>query len=111
MKYYDMNIDWGMAKVKVTLQYENYTGNYNYEVGGNVKGFDLIESACDTELLESKDIKENNCNLEIRDEENWFSCVLKDNKGNTCDVIGELSELKNYIVATEIIEFNQDALM
>lgn len=111
MKNYDMNIDWGMAKIKVTLQFENYTGYYIHENGGNVKGFELIEGACDTEIFEASDIKESNCSMEINDEEGWFSCELKDEEGNTCGITGELSELKDYIVAAEIIEFKEDPLM
>ena len=111
MKNYDMNIDWGIAKIKVTLQFENYIGYYIHENGGNVMGFELIETACDTELLEKNNIKENNCNLEINNEEDWFSCELKDEEGNTCGISGELYLLKDYIVAAEIIEFKQDQLM
>lgn len=111
MKNYDMNIDCGIARIKVTLQFENYKGNYFCEVGGNTKGFELIECACDTDLLESKDIKENDCDFKINDEEEWFSCELKDEEGNTCGVTGTLYELKDFIVATEIVEFIQDTLM
>ena len=109
MKNYDMNIDWGIAEIKVTLQYEDYFGNYFYSVGGNVKGFELIECACDTELFEGKDIKVNNCNLEI--DEDWFSCELKNKEGDICGISGELAELKDYIVAVEITEFKQDQLI
>lgn len=111
LKNYDVNIMWGMAKIKVTLQFENYIGYYICECGGNVKGFELIESACDTDILENSSVKESNCDFKINDEEGWYSCELSDEEGNTCGMSGELSELKDYIVAAEIIEYKEDELM
>ncbi|MBB6578980.1 hypothetical protein HNP33_003085 [Comamonas odontotermitis] len=42
---YDPNIRWGRHTYRVTLQKWNYVGAIDCEMGGNMRGFKVIEAA------------------------------------------------------------------
>lgn len=106
IKNYDPNIRWGTHTIEVTLQVWEYTGTFQYRVGGNMRGAHLMEDAEDT--LTYTPIHKNDCKLKIIDEE-YFHCVLKDKDGNELFTDGELYEMSNIIVGIRFVEFEEDA--
>ena len=110
MKNYDVNICWGIARIRVYLQMENYKGFYDINSRGYLKGADLLETAIETDLLEQDDIKNSNCEMKIfenKEEDYCFSCVLKDKQGNTLEIDEEIEELPKFIVGCHIIEYKE----
>ena len=112
MEFYDSNIDWATAEVKVKLQSEKYKGEFSTIVNGNVKGANAIETVLD--FIQDGDItiNKNNCNLEIclaeeYEDEDFFTCDLKDDEGNELNIEMPLDYLTNYIVGIEIIKYGE----
>lgn len=101
MKNYDPNIMWGTHTIEVTLQQWEYKGKITTEIGGNCRGFSILESAKDEINQKSR----SNCKFKII--EDSFCCELKDNKGNELEIEDELDNLDNYIVKIEIIDFKE----
>lgn len=103
---YNPNIRYGTHKVKITLQQWDYTGHVVTEIGGNCKGRTILESAMD---LDSNELIGNDCSFSIMDEPDddnyWFKCVLKNDRGDTLQIEDECDRLDAYIVAAEIIDF------
>lgn len=44
---YDPNIYWSRQEVEITLMQWDYSAKFKVETGGNVQGWDIIESAVD----------------------------------------------------------------
>lgn len=101
MKNYDPNIKWGIHTVEITLQLWDYKGKITTEIGGNCKGFSILESAKD----EINENAKSNCKFKIIDD--WFRCELKDDRGDELEVEDELDNLDNHIVKIEIIDFKE----
>lgn len=56
---YDPNIYWSRQEVEITLMQWDYSAKFKVETGGNVQGWDILESAVDQLheiLLEENDI-------------------------------------------------------
>ncbi len=103
MKNYDPNYAYGKHTVEITLQSWQYTGKIKTKISGNCKGFSVLESAKD---IYEDDKYESDCEFKIEDD--WFSCTLKDENGETLDVDDELDSLEDYIVKLEIIDFEEE---
>jgi len=103
MKNYDPNIGYGIHTVKITLQQWGYTGHIIQRMGGNCKGksvldFDFEQFDCDDDFQ-----IDNDC--QIKCDDGWFTCVLKDEKGDMLEVVGYSEEMNELIVGMEIIDF------
>ena len=103
MKNYNPNYMWGTHTVKITLQQWNYKGELIVEIGGNCKGFSILESSKDS--INKEETYNSNCKFQIED--NWFYCILKAEDGDELDVEDELDNLEDYIVKIEIIDFKE----
>ncbi len=108
MKNYDLSIDMGMARIRVYIQIDEYKGFFEINISGNVKGKKLLDEAIDTDYLEQYDIKRSNCKLKIFEEEQYFSCILKNKKGDTLEVENNLDFLSDMIVGCKILEFKEE---
>lgn len=107
MKFYDDNIDWATAEVEITLQSEEYKGRFSTIVSGNVRGEMAIETVLDCIQDGDITINKNNCNFEIDLDEDFFTCDLKDDKGNELNIEMPLEYLNNYIVGIKIIKYEE----
>ena len=112
MKFYDVNINWGKAEVEVELQSEEYKGKFSTIVCGNVLGERAIDTVLDCIQDGDIEILKSNCNLEIilaeeYDDEDFFTCDLKDDKGNELNIEMPLDYLNNYIVGIKIIKYEE----
>lgn len=108
---YNPNVYRGIHKVKVTLQQWEYTGSIVFEMGGNCKGFSIINGALDS--IYDEQLVQNNCNFKFFDEEDdegndWFKCELINQNGEILEIEDETDDLEKYIVAVEIIDYTSD---
>lgn len=104
MKNYDPNIYKGIHTVKITLQQWEYKGHIIKRVGGNCKGRNILDFdfECEDEL------PDNDCQMEYYEEDDCFSCVLKDKDGNMLKCIGDADEMNDMIVGIKIIDFCEE---
>lgn len=83
----------------------DYIGHVSFEIGGNCKGAELLESTfleCDTQ----EDIdrySENDCQFSYDEENEVYTAVLKNADGNTLEVEDDECGFKNMVVAIEIV--------
>lgn len=108
MKNYDINIYWGRATLEITIQSWDFKGHYKIEQEGNIKGADFLENAFETEWLENRDIKWNDCKLEVQenfDGDMIFTAELENEKGDILAFDGTMEELKDYIVGVQITDY------
>lgn len=104
MKNYDPNIYRGVHTVKITLQIWEYKGHIIKRVGGNCKGRTILDF--DFECEDS--FSDNDCQLKYHEDLDYFSCVLKDEEGNTLKCDGDAEEMNDMIVGIEIIDFREE---
>lgn len=101
MKNYDPNIYRGVHTVKITLQMWEYKGHIIRRVGGICKGRDILDFDFGYEDV----FPNNDCQLEYHEDLDFFSCVLKDENGNTLKCEADAEEMNDMIVGIEIIDF------
>ena len=101
MKNYDPNIYRGVHTVKITLQMWEYKGHIIRRVGGICKGRDILDFDFGYEDV----FPNNDCQLEYHEDLDFFSCVLKDENGNTLKCEANAEEMNDMIVGIEIIDF------
>lgn len=110
MKFYDRQNRVGVHKVKVTFQDESYKGHIVAQIGGNCKGFSVMDFDCycwSGEAIEK--LKENTCKLEYHfDDGEWLTMELTNEDGDTCEYELECEELGDYVVAVEILSFKPE---
>ncbi len=107
MKYYDNNdnLHDRIHTIRVTLQSGEYKGHIVFKVGGNCFGMDLLTWNPECETQEDVDrFVENDCNFRIDEEYNCYLYTLKDENGNECEFESDEDELKDNVVAIEIID-------
>lgn len=104
MKNYDPNIDRGIHTVKTTLQQFDYIGHFTQKIGGNCKGKQILDFDFECE----EDFPDNDCQLEYDEDYDVFTCVLKNEKGDTLKCECNAEEMNNMIVAVEIIDFTKE---
>lgn len=105
MKNYDPNITRGTHTVKITLQQWEYKGHIIKRIGGNCKGraiLDCFDFECEDEF------PGNDCQMKYHEDNDYFTCVLKDEKGNTLKCEGDAQEMSDMIVGIEIIDFSKE---
>lgn len=101
MKNYDPNIVWGVHTIEVTLQQWGYVGHLMLKNTGNCRGKDVLDFDLECCVGET----ESDCDFQYHEEEDYFSATLKDEKGNTLKIYGDLSEFNSMIVKVEIIDY------
>ena len=83
MKNYDPNIYRGVHTIKITLQIWDYIGHVTQKIRGNCKGRNILSL-------------------------DFFTCVLKNKKGDILEFERDAEEMNNLIVGIEIIDFVED---
>lgn len=101
MKNYDPNIYEGTHTVKITLQQWEYKGHIISHIDGNCKGKNVLDFDFECE----NDFPDNDCQMKYHEDGDYFTCVLKDEKGNTLKCEGDAQEMNDMIVGVEIIDF------
>lgn len=103
MKTYDgLRSSFGTHTVKVSLQNEQYKGHFTYNLGGNCKGMDILESCYDEEQIE-KAVK-TDCTITAEDD--YLIVTLTDPETkDTCEYELEDREFCRMIVGVEIVDF------
>lgn len=109
MKFYDTESSMGVHEVKITFQDQDYKGHVVWRVGGNCKGFSVMDfdNYCwdgDTVI----NFKENTCSLKFDDDLGCFTMELMNEDGDTCGYELECEELGDYVVAMEILSFEPE---
>ena len=104
MKKYDPDIREGIHTVKITLQQWEYKGHIIMYIGGNCKGKTLLDFDFEYEI----DFPNNDCEMKYDEDYDCFSCILKDENGNTLECCGDAEDMNNMIVAVEIIDFREE---
>jgi hypothetical protein len=96
------NSEWGKAVIEVTLKQWAYEKTFTLHVGGNCKGFDILEAAVDM-------IYDH-----ILDTEDDASVVLTDGKGDTllCSDEEDRGEywIKKMVASVRIVDYIQPTL-
>jgi hypothetical protein len=107
MKKYE-NLDNFKNRVhtlEITLQEGEYKGTLVQKIGGNCFGLDVLNTFNADDLC-PEDLENNNCSLEFTEDEEgneWFSCLLKDENGDGCEIEDYARNLNNLVVKLEII--------
>lgn len=104
MKNYNPNIYRGIHTVKITLQTWEYKGHIIKKIGGNCKGRNILDFDFECE----DDFPDNDCQMKYYEDDDCFTCVLKDENGNTMRCDGDAEEMNNMIVGVEIIDFRKE---
>lgn len=104
MKNYDLNIYRGVHTVKITLQSWKYKGHIINRIKGNCKGRDILDFDFECE----DDFPDNDCQMKYHEDNDYFTCVLKDENGNTLMCDGDAREMNSMIVGLEIIDFCEE---
>ena len=104
MKNYDLNIYRGAHTVKITLQSWKYKGHIINRIKGNCKGRDILDFDFECE----DDFPDNDCQMKYHEDNDYFTCVLKDENGNTLMCDGDAREMNSMIVGLEIIDFCEE---
>ena len=109
MKKYDItdNFRKRVHTVRVTFQFQEFKGHISYEVYGNCRGLNILDTL-DFYSMDIDDIErliENDCKFRWNDDYNVYQMTLKDEDGNTCDFDDmDDTDVENYVVAIEIVE-------
>ncbi len=101
MKNYNIDIDRGIHRIKVTIQQWDYVGHIFQGTIGTCKGKSILDFDFESEDGEN----ENDCNLRYEEETGWFFAELKNESGNTLFVEGDAEDFNQMIVAMEIMDF------
>lgn len=94
--------------VEITFQSGEFKGTIKQKIGGNCFGLDIL-MGCNTDCLDLENLYENDCNLELLEDEDdednlGFRCILKDENGDVCEIEDEIEELNRLIVKLEIVD-------
>lgn len=90
-------------EIKYTLQHGKYKGWFTTEVGGTCRGADLLNPDIFATMC-SVDIVSSNCEFEVDEDNESFSCRLHDDNGNDLffDCCDE-EDMREMLVSIEII--------
>ena len=91
--------------LEITLQSGEYKGTLRQDIGGNCRGFTVLQ-VFDPECFDPKDLSYNDCNLAFSNDddwEDWFTCTLKNEKGEELECEGCAEDLGDMVVKLEII--------
>lgn len=109
MKFYDTESSMGIHEVKITFQDQSYKGHIIAQIGGNCKGLQVMDF--DSYYWSSEAIdkfKENTCKLKFDDDCDCFTMELMNEDGDTCEYELDVDELRDYVVAIEILSFEPE---
>lgn len=105
MKTYDgLSSGERVHTIRVTFQSDEYKGHIAYEMGGNCAGLDVMD--WDPDCTDQDDIDlyvENDCNFRLDEDMDYFLFELHDEAGNACEFECDGDDLKECVVAVEII--------
>lgn len=101
MKNYNPNIENGVHTIRITLQQWDYVGHIIQKMYGNCMGRDVL----DFEFYDIDDAPDNDCKLKYHEDYDYFTCVLKNENGDTLKCEGDTDEMNDMIVGIEIIDF------
>lgn len=104
MKNYDPNITKGVHVVRITLQIWDYIGHIVRKVRGNCRGKHVM----DFDFYEEDEFPDNDCHLIYHEDTDYFSCVLKNEKGDELQGEYDADEMNDMIVAVEIVDFAEE---
>lgn len=108
---YDPNIQIGVHTIRLTFMQWGYAGHIAYEVGGNVRGADLLNA----DLLDYADtddvgrLTENDCQFEWLEAEEIYQMILTNPDGEQLQVEGEPDEIKDMVVSIEFAKHEREA--
>lgn len=95
--------------IRVTFQCEGYVGHIAHLLGGNCRGIEVMRTPF--ELITQTQIDRfplNDCNLRYHEDGRYYSALLTAPDGSTLVISGDAQEMGGYIVATEIIAYEED---
>jgi len=101
---------YGVYKVKVTLQYDEYKGHLYGEDEGHGEGWELLFNA--SEITQYDQIN-SDCDYErkfLKESYDMFEAKLVNEKGETYLLNDYIYNLNDYITAIEIIECQEKEL-
>lgn len=104
MKNYNPNIYRGIHTIEITIQQWDYVGHIIQKIYGNCRGKDVLEFDFE---CEDADL-ENDCQLKYDEEYDYFSAVLKNEKGDTLEIQESSADFNKMIVKIEILEYVKD---
>lgn len=106
---YDPNYADGVHTVRVTIQAWDYRGHIEVKIGGNCRGFgvmeDIAEDIWDTALDDPSEVT-SDCHFEVLDE-NFYRAVLRNERGDILDCEGDQHDFEDMIVGVEIVAFEK----
>ena len=103
MTSYDPNIISGVHTVQITMQMWDYVGHIIQKIRGNCKGMEILNFDFEIE----DEFPENDCQLEYHEDGDFFSCILKNENGDTLECENDAQEMNDMIVAVEILSFER----
>lgn len=104
MKNYNPNIENGVHTIRITLQQWDYVGHIIQKMYGDCKGRYVLS-------FEFDDIDDNfdsDCEFKYHEDYDYFTCVLKNESGDTLECEGDVDEMNDMIVGIEIIDFCEE---
>ena len=103
MKKYDPNISKGVHTVKITLQQWDYVGHITQEIKGNCRGRNVLDFDFECE----DEFPDNDCQLDYNEDDDIFSCFLKNENGDIFYCKGDARKMNKMIVGIEIVDFKE----
>lgn len=93
MERYDAhNFDEGVHTIEILLQLEDYTGSCTVEIGGNCKGWGILDGCVDW--------------LRYEDHEEGDVIILKNPDGDEIEL--DIDEVPDYVVGVRIVDFKPE---
>ena len=103
LKNYVASGNFGKHTIRLTLMEHDYTGHVTFDVFGNCYGASILEIASDS--MEEPERFESDCQLECYDDGTMYSVVLSNGTETRSYEDLEYEELRDMIVAVEIIDY------
>ena len=105
MKIYDPNIHNGIHTIQITIQQWDYVGHIIQKISGNCRGKDVLDFDFECEDADC----ENDCQLKYDEDYDYFSAVLKNEKGDTLEIEESASDFNKMIVKIEILDYVKES--
>lgn len=93
--------------VEVTLQSGEYKGTVKERVRGNTFGLNILNCFDPENIGVDDTFYENNCGLKIIEDDDGnylYTCTLKNDEGEECEMEYEADRLEDIVVKLEIID-------
>ncbi len=111
MKTYDGLVrGFGVHRIKITLQNNEYKGSFIYELNGNCKGYSILEfDICEygTDDINRWEIEEG-CSIYRNEDLDFLNVILSDEDGNICAYDLAENDFMHMIVGIEIVGFEKN---